>query len=62
MVVAVGESESNNEIEKNGISSSLPEEKIGKFRITVEPLGFLVLTATIIQVNFSNCYLFRKFN
>lgn len=52
MVAAIGENESNNEVEKTPIASSLSEDKSKKYRITVEPLGFLVLTASIIQVRY----------
>lgn len=60
MVVAIGENESNNEVEKTPIASSLSEDKSKKYRITVEPLGFLVLTASIIQVRYNMCCQVQK--
>lgn len=52
MVVAVGDDELPEE-KKGPIDVTLSQvrtEKVNKFRLTVEPLGFLYLTSGIIQV------------
>ncbi len=52
MVVAIGDKEV--ELEKN--VTFKPKKKCCNFRLTVEPLGFLVLTAGIIQVKLTTFY------
>lgn len=53
MVVAIGDKEVV-ELEKN--VTFKPKKRCCNFRLTVEPLGFLVLTAGIIQVTITISY------